>query len=265
MKLKFFKYHGNGNDFIIIDNRRNNFPLNDHKLIRALCDRNFGIGADGLMLLDEIAGFDFRMIYYNSDGVEGSMCGNGGRCIVRFAKKLGIIKKTASFSGIDGPHEAGIDEKGLVHLKMQDVKGFDKDGTAYILNTGSPHYILYCDNIDSIDVKRDGRKIRNNSKYAEKGINVNFVQLTGTGLRIRTYERGVENETFACGTGSVAAALSLVPESGFSGSSVLVETRGGNLEVSFRHSAGSSFSDIWLTGPASYVFKGSINTSRISG
>jgi diaminopimelate epimerase len=263
MKLEFCKYQGNGNDFIIIDNRIRTFPVNDQVLIKTLCDRNFGIGADGLMLLDEISGFDFRMIYYNSDGIEGSMCGNGGRCIVHYANKLGIIDKTASFSGIDGPHKAIIDAKGLVHLKMQDVEGFEKDGPAYVFNTGSPHYILYSDNIDTVDVVRTGREIRNSLKYAGQGINVNFVQLTAKGLRIRTYERGVENETLACGTGSVAAALSLVPESGFSGSSVQVDTRGGKLEVSFSHSAISSFTDIWLTGPAKYVFKGKVDTSRI--
>jgi diaminopimelate epimerase len=263
MKLKFYKYHGNGNDFILIDNRKNTFPVNDHILIKALCDRNFGIGADGLMLLADIPGFDFRMIYYNSDGIEGSMCGNGGRCIVNFARELGIIDRTASFSGIDGPHEAIIEKDGLVHLKMQDVNGFRKDGPAYILNTGSPHYILYCENIDAIDVVNAGREIRNRKNYAAHGINVNFVELTEKGLRIRTYERGVENETFACGTGSVAAALSMVPEKGYSGSSLRLETLGGPLEVSFKHSADSSFTDIWLTGPAKCVFKGSIDTANI--
>jgi diaminopimelate epimerase len=262
MKLEFYKYQGNGNDFILIDNRKKIFPVNDHILIKALCDRHFGIGADGLMLLEEIHGFEFRMVYYNSNGIEGSMCGNGGRCIVHFAKELGIIDNTASFSGIDGPHEGIIGTDGLVHLKMQDVDGFEKDGPAYVLNTGSPHYILYTDNIDNVNVVSAGKEIRNKTRYADHGINVNFVEITGKSIRIRTYERGVENETLACGTGSVAAALSLVPQTGFSGNSVRVETLGGNLEVSFKNPADSFFTDIWLTGPAKCVFKGWTDTTK---
>ncbi|MFO7924113.1 MAG: diaminopimelate epimerase [Bacteroidales bacterium] len=256
MQLKFYKYHGNGNDFIIIDNRQNTFPANNHALIKYLCNRNFGIGADGLMLMEETPGMDFHMHYYNSDGREGTMCGNGGRCMIHFAAKIGLIDKTAIFSGIDGHHQGRIDKNGLVHLKMQDVNKVKKDGNAYIINTGSPHYIIFTDNISGLDVINAGRKIRYDEKYGNEGINVNFVQTENERIRIRTYERGVENETLACGTGSVAAAIGTVLKENRNISRVIVETLGGILEVNFRRKNKEHFSDIWLSGPAKMVFEG---------
>jgi diaminopimelate epimerase len=262
MLLDFYKYHGNGNDFIIMDNRRNFFPVNDHALVKALCNRNFGIGADGLMLLNEKEGYDFHMIYFNSDGREGSLCGNGGRCMVHFARELGLIDRSAIFSGADGPHMAKIDGD-VVELKMQDVPKIERDGAAYIINTGSPHYIEFVDDVEDTDVLKKGREIRYSDKYMASGINVNFVQDGKERIRVRTYERGVENETLACGTGSVAAVLSAALEGKISGNSAQIETRGGLLDVSFRRDDNNSFTDIWLKGPAKLVFHGTTDTRNL--
>lgn len=264
MKIPFWKYHGNGNDFVITDNRSGFFPVKNAALVKAICNRNFGVGADGMMLLEDAQGFDFHMRYFNSDGLEGSMCGNGGRCMVHFAKEIGLLKKTAIFSGIDGPHEATIDHNDTVHLKMQDVTEITKNDQAYIINTGSPHYILFAGDISELDVVEEGRKIRYNREYSEKGINVNFVEPAGDDLLIRTYERGVENETLACGTGSVAAALCTVIKSGNGRNRITIHTKGGPLEVSFRQTGKSSFSDIWLTGPARKVFSGTLETGALT-
>lgn len=263
MLFYFYKYHGNGNDFIIADNRNHSFPKANQALIKKLCDRNFGIGADGLMLLEDEKGYDFHMRYFNSDGREGSMCGNGGRCIVHFARELGIIEITAKFSGVDGPHKAKIDDRGMVHLKMLDVEQIIKDREAYILNTGSPHYIVFIDNVSGVNVVEEGREIRNRRQFKQEGINVNFAEPAGDMIRIRTYERGVEDETMACGTGSVAVALCSVIESGLNRNTVMIETKGGLLEVRFRQTGRTTFRDIWLTGPAKLVFKGSINTDNL--
>jgi diaminopimelate epimerase len=265
MQLSFYKYHGNGNDFIIADNRTQAVPYSDQTLIRNLCNRNYGIGADGLMLLEDKPGYDFYMRYFNSDGREGSMCGNGGRCIVHFAKVLGIIDRKAIFSGIDGAHEAAIDPRGTVRLRLQDVNGIETDGHAYILNTGSPHYVIFTGNVDQLDVLKAGREVRYGEKYSENGINVNFVERLSDGIRIRTYERGVENETLACGTGSVAAALCMVAGNGSGRKNIRVETRGGILEVNFMKTGESSFSDIWLTGPVKKVFHGTLDTGDLTG
>jgi diaminopimelate epimerase len=262
MQLDFYKYHGNGNDFIIIDNRAGFFPVHAHHLVKVLCNRNFGIGADGLMLLNQREGYDFHMVYFNSDGREGSLCGNGGRCMVHFARDLGLIDHSAIFSGVDGSHAAKI-EGDFVQLKMQDVQNVEKEGPAYIIDTGSPHYIKFVDDIEVTDVVKIGREIRYSERYKASGINVNFVQAGKKGIRVRTYERGVENETLACGTGSVAAVLSAALEGKIDGTSARVETRGGLLEVSFRHDRQSSFTDIWLKGPAKKVFQGRIDTVNL--
>ncbi len=263
MQFYFYKYHGNGNDFVIIDNRDLSFPSNKQTLITKMCDRNFGIGADGMMLLENNPGYDFHMRYFNSDGREGSMCGNGGRCIVHFARELGIIDFNAIFSGIDGVHKAKIDDRGMVNLEMLDVEQITKDKEAYILNTGSPHYIVFTNNISAVNVVKKGREIRNSGQYKEEGVNVNFVEPVGDRVRIRTYERGVEDETMACGTGSVAAALCSVIESGLGRNTVKIETKGGLLEVRFRQTGRTTFRDIWLRGPAKLVFKGNINTDNL--
>lgn len=257
MRLHFNKYHGAGNDFIIIDNRMNLFDNKNHELIEKLCDRHFGIGADGLMLLQNHDQSDFRMIYFNSDGNEGSLCGNGGRCITAFANHLGIIGKHTRFMAADGIHEAEIDSPCLIRLKMADVEQIEEGENYYYLNTGSPHYVEFTDNLKDKDVIRDGRKIRNNERFSQEGTNVNFVELEKNGLFVRTYERGVENETYACGTGIVASAISAALKSKSDTNSYPVRALGGELLVSFEYN-NHKFENIWLEGPAAYVYSGDI-------
>lgn len=257
MKLHFYKYQGAGNDFIIADNRDKRISLNNRQ-VAFLCHRHFGIGADGLMLLEPAAGYDFRMVYYNSDGNESTMCGNGGRCITAFAKKLGIIQGEARFIAIDGPHHATIDNQGLVHLGMQDVHHIAFQDGFTVLNTGSPHYVLPVDDVDKTDVFNRGREIRNMDTYQPKGINVNFVQDTGEALKVRTYERGVENETMSCGTGVTACAIATVQQAtGNFDRPVL--TPGGRLRVTFKKTSPESATDVVLIGPAELVFEGHID------
>lgn len=263
MELKFSKYHGNGNDFIVIDNRSGRFPAENGGLIRSLCDRHFGIGGDGLILLEVREDYDFHMRYFNSDGREATMCGNGGRCLVHFANRLGLTGQDAYFSGIDGPHHARTGENDLVHLRMQDVSGIEKAGNAFVLNTGSPHYVVFVADPDKYDVVAEGRKIRYSGNFGERGINVNFVAHDDNAIRVRTYERGVENETLSCGTGSVAAAICSRLDSGISAHTVEVLTQGGPLEVSFRLKDRFHYTDIWLTGPAKHVFDGRTDTGNL--
>jgi len=256
MNISFSKYHGTGNDFILIDNRAGNISLTQQQ-VAFMCHRRFGIGADGLMLLEQAEGYDFRMVYYNADGSESTMCGNGGRCIVAFAKKLGIVNSTAKFIAIDGPHDATIHNDGTVSLHMQDVTGIDAQNTHSILNTGSPHYVLWTDDVQQADVFNTGRSIRNREEFQPKGINVNFVQKLEDGIWVRTYERGVEDETWSCGTGVTAAAIAN------SGSqtgqfTTAIKTPGGHLEVSFSKTDATSAKDVILKGPAVFVFDGEI-------
>ncbi|MGZ5253665.1 MAG: diaminopimelate epimerase [Flavitalea sp.] len=257
MKINFFKYQGTGNDFIIIDNRDDSISLQSKQII-SLCNRRFGIGADGLMLLNSKPGYDFEMKYYNSDGKEGSMCGNGGRCLVKFAYDVGIRKSEYLFSAIDGDHEAEIDTDGIVSLKMTDVNEVKMDKADFILNTGSPHYIKQVDNVETVDVYRKGRDIRYNDEFAEEGINVNFVELKDEDeLYVRTYERGVENETFSCGTGVTAAAIAFFHnEKGYN--NVVVKTKGGTLSVEYDRISDHEYRNIWLNGPAEMVYEGLI-------
>lgn len=256
MKFHFFKYQGTGNDFVIIDNRSGNYSSLTTKQINFICDRRYGVGADGLMLLNTKPGFDFEMKYYNSDGRESSMCGNGGRCLVKFAYHLGIHKSTYSFSAIDGTHEAEIDLDGTVSLKMRDVNKIKTVNGDYILDTGSPHYIKMVNQLDNIDVLKNGRSIRNSELFKKEGINVNFVeQLTDDEIAVRTYERGVEDETLSCGTGVTAAALACYHnETGFN--DVMVNTKGGKLNVEYDRVNDDSYRNIWLSGPAEKVFEG---------
>lgn len=259
MTLKFYKYQGTGNDFIIIDNRTEFFSKNNTKLVNFLCDRKFGIGADGLMLVEkpEVEDDDFKMVYYNADGNESSMCGNGGRCLVAFAKHLGIIKDKAKFTAIDGSHKAII-HNGLVSLQMQDVKSIRREGEDLFLDTGSPHHVVFTEEVDTIDVRKQGADIRYNQQYKEKGTNVNFVkQLSANEYKVRTYERGVEDETLSCGTGVTAVAIAASASNRADGELVKLQTPGGELSVSFRRN-GETFKEIWLTGPATQVFKGEI-------
>ncbi len=259
MKIEFYKYEGTGNDFIIIDNRDKMLKPNNPELWKRLCDRHFGIGADGLMLIQKKKGYDFEMVYFNADGNESSMCGNGGRCITHLAKKLGIVKgKSASFIAVDGKHEAIFTDKDTVKLKMNDVKNIKDNKSFYILNTGSPHYVTMVKNVKSLPVKIDGRTIRNREPFKKEGINVNFVEvLPGKTPMLRTYERGVEDETLSCGTGTVAAALVLATK-GLSTAKdhCDIQTMGGMLKVWFIQQK-ESFKNIWLEGPATFVFKGS--------
>lgn len=253
--MNFTKYQGTGNDFVIIDDRKEEFPAQNTVLIAHICNRKFGVGADGLILLRNHTDYDFQMIYFNADGRESSMCGNGGRCIVAFAKKLQVIENQATFLAIDGAHEARIVGK-IVELKMSDVQQTQSGEGFYTLNTGSPHYVKFVDSVAEVDVFAEGKTIRNSPTFKAEGINVNFVEAIGRGIRVATYERGVENETLSCGTGVTAAALAYYLENGYSvGHTIPVETKGGNLEVRFQPSE-EGFSDIWLCGAAELVFEG---------
>lgn len=255
MAISFYKYQGTGNDFVMIDNRKYTFPAENETLVKHLCDRRVGIGADGLILLQDHPDYDFEMVYYNADGRVGSMCGNGARCTVRFARQLGVIEDVACFLAADGEHQASV-ERDLIQLKMNDVHGVERIGDDYYLNTGSPHYIRFVDDVQSIDVFKEGRAIRYNDRFAAVGTNVNFVQKTGDNeIFVRTYERGVEDETLSCGTGVTAAAL----VAGMEGmqSPIKVKVLGGELEVAFQQSGEEGFKYIYLIGPAKQVFTGS--------
>lgn len=254
-KTKFYKYQGAGNDFILIDNRTGDFNGKNTDLIKQLCDRRFGIGADGLMLLQDTENFDFEMLYYNADGNEGSMCGNGGRCIVAFARDLGIIDHKADFLAVDGKHQATITEN-QVNLGMVDVSEINRDGDAYVLNTGSPHYVKIVKDLRHYPVHNEGYAIRNNETYQEKGINVNFVEKENDGYLVRTFERGVENETLACGTGATAAAIAMALHENKTGAiETPIRVLGGQLSISFIRE-GNNFRNVFLNGPADLVFEG---------
>jgi len=259
LQTPFHKYHGAGNDFVLLDNRAGD--LGDHfdqETIAQWCHRHFGVGADGLMLLNSHPEYDFEMIYYNSDGAPSSMCGNGGRCIVRFARDLGIFKEECRFLAVDGPHRAKLLDNGWVSLEMQDVTDVNSpEEDVFVLDTGSPHYVTFREDISNIDVFQEGRSLRNSSPYAEEGINVNFVSETEDGLRIATYERGVEDETLACGTGVTAAAIAAYKRAGAEDGDfhIPVEAKGGDLAVRGQLS-GKHFTEVWLEGPAVRVFSG---------
>ena len=262
MRFTFYKYQGTGNDFIILDNRSMTFERDNHELVRQFCDRRFGIGADGLMLLQSHNGFSFEMVYYNSDGNESSMCGNGGRCITAFAKSRGLFETNASFLAVDGPHEAIIGEtvggSVMVKLKMNDVSHVENNGDYIFLDTGSPHYVRFEKKAAEVDVYNEGRKIRYSDTFGEKGTNVNFVERTETGLFVRTYERGVEDETYSCGTGVTAAVLGAFATGKLKETSCRVSTLGGELTVYFTPDKGG-FTNIWLEGPVTCVYNGEIN------
>ena len=254
MKLHFYKYHGAGNDFIIINNHDRKINLSQ-KQINFLCDRHFGIGADGFMELLPSGKYDFAMKYYNSDGVEGTMCGNGGRCIVAFAKETGLIGTTTEFEAIDGIHKAILHGDDDIELKMNDITIYDVNEDKFIVDTGSPHIVIFTENLEDIDVVTEGRKIRYSDEFPE-GINVNFVEIRNGQIFMRTYERGVEDETLACGTGTVATALAANVLLGID-SPVNITARGGKLSVKF-NKIKNIFTDIWLRGPATFVFEGEI-------
>lgn len=256
MKVHFSKYEGAGNDFIMIDNRLQKSNLN-HNQIQFLCDRHFGIGADGVIILENEVHYDFRMKYYNSDGLEGTMCGNGGRCITYFAYNLKIIQSKACFSAIDGVHYSEIVKENTVRLKMQDVSAFEEFNNAYLINTGSPHYVQFVPNVDQMDVYKNGKEIRNLPAFGVKGVNVNFAEEFDQIIKVRTYERGVENETLSCGTGAVATALIGALKKGQFSGETTIKNKGGKLKVNFIR-LNNSFHSIWLEGPVRFVFMGNI-------
>jgi diaminopimelate epimerase len=260
MNQNFFKYQGAGNDFILIDNRDLSFNHEQPALIEKLCNRRFGIGADGLMCLELIDGFDFKMVYYNADGKPSSMCGNGGRCIVAFAKHLGVIKEETNFLAVDGPHYAKIAESGeWVSLQMIDVETVNRDADAYVINTGSPHYIKFDKSVADKNVFEEGRAIRYNDTYSKEGININFVEDKIDYLLVRTYERGVEDETYACGTGVTAVALAdAVAKNKLGEHETAVKVLGGDITIKFSYD-GKKFTNIFLEGPAVQVYEGIIS------
>jgi diaminopimelate epimerase len=261
MKIPFYKYQGTGNDFIIIDNRQLRLKLNEEQVL-IMCDRRFGIGADGLMLIEEQDGYDFKMVYFNSDGKPGSMCGNGGRCIVHLTHQLKISGQHGKFIASDGEHSFHIQNE-KIFLKMNEVNQIEKIGSDFFLNTGSPHYIVWVNDIDSVDVFNEGRKIRYSDRFKAEGTNVNFVMHTDDGIFVRTYERGVENETLSCGTGVTASAI-VAHYSGKIKNDSLCKVRviGGKLEVNYKKMDDEFYTDIYLIGPAENVFSGEIEIAE---
>lgn len=253
MDFTFYKFQGTGNDFIMIDDRSMTFPAHS-TVINTWCDRKFGIGADGLILLQEDKDYDFRMVYFNADGNESTMCGNGGRCIAAFAKFLQINLEKRQFIAIDGPHDFVIHDD-TVLLKMKDVLTIEHLDNAYVMDTGSPHYVVFGHHIAEMELVDSARKIRYNEMYKANGINVNFTEKIDQRYFIRTYERGVEDETLSCGTGTVATALSWAIKEDLSEGKIELITQGGKLNVHFKQN-NRQFSDIWLEGAAEYVFKG---------
>ncbi|MCW3807612.1 diaminopimelate epimerase [Plebeiibacterium marinum] len=261
MQINFYKYQGTGNDFVIIDNRNGNFDSKNVQLVSFLCDRRMGIGADGLMLLENNINpdVDFTMRYYNSDGREASMCGNGGRCIAAFAVHQNSVKTPDNFifEAVDGMHEASY-SNGIVSLKMINVDTIEKGSDYFFLNTGSPHYVTHQNQIDDMDIVTKGAAIRYSDAFKPGGTNVNFVEeLAHNHIKVRTYERGVEDETHSCGTGVVASAISTF-EKNAQTKEFDIDVKGGKLKVTFDGDSQTGFKNIWLTGPATYVFKGSI-------
>ncbi|MBP6385506.1 MAG: diaminopimelate epimerase [Pseudarcicella sp.] len=256
--IKFYKYQGAGNDFIIIDDRERTFNTNQD-FVKLLCDRRFGIGADGLMLLQNEIGYDFKMVYFNSDGSEGSMCGNGGRCLVRFAHDMGFINDETSFIATDGHHLATV-YKDNISLKMIDVSEITSTDDSFFLNTGSPHYVKFVSDLANLNIVEEGKKIRYGSPYVEKGgTNVNFVEvLHNNSLFVRTYERGVEDETLACGTGVTACAIASKIAFGFD-KKVTIKAMGGYMAIEFDEVSPKKFENIYLIGPAEKVFEGVYN------
>jgi len=258
MNIPFYKYHGAGNDFIMIDNRTHFFPENNTDGIQQLCARNFGVGADGLILLEDSLEADFKMRYFNANGSEGTLCGNGGRCTVAFAYFLGICSKDTRFEAVDGLHHAQIAENGLVSLHMLDVDTISLFENHAFLDTGSPHHVELVEDVANFPVVATGRSLRNNT-YGAAGSNINFVtQLNDHTFQIRTYERGVEDETLACGTGATAVAIAMHALKKTAKNTVELPVKGGHLSVSFTETNGT-YSNIYLTGPAAPVFKGTFN------
>ncbi len=256
MILNFYKYHGTGNDFIMIDGFKNKDLTLTEEKIKRLCDRRFGVGADGLIILKEHKDYDFEMVYYNADGRESSMCGNGGRCIVKFAHRLGYVKDECSFLAIDGLHEGKVvDDK--VSIKMSDVSEWECQDNVVVVNTGSPHFVRFVEDLDTYNILEEGRRIRYSETYKIEGINVNLAEIHSSNIAVMTYERGVEDETYSCGTGVVATVLAQHIMNPTGPTSQTVQTKGGELSVRFS-SPQNGYRDIWLTGPAIEVYTGKL-------
>ncbi len=261
MKLSFQKYQANGNDFVMLLDLKHQIELSKEQIAR-ICNRHFGIGADGLMLLLPSQQYDFEMVYYNSDGSPGSMCGNGGRSIASLAFERGLAGRNMQFLASDGLHQAIINKETMAHylfdvsLKMIDVGHVDEVFDGYFLNTGVPHFVQFVDSFEQIDIKAEGRKMRNHPSFSPEGTNVNFVVLDNHQMFVRTYERGVEDETLSCGTGVTASCIATYLKTGRK--NIPVRTLGGAFRVSFMETA-KHFEDIWLSGPAQKVFEGEIN------
>ena len=253
--LKFYKYQGTGNDFVMIDNREQVFDTENQALITRLCDRKFGIGADGLILLNLHPAYDFEMVYYNADA-SLSMCGNGSRCAVHLAHHLGMIQEQATFMAADGVHEAFI-EGGLIYVKMNEVTSIESVENGYFLNTGTRHYVREVENLSEFDVLNEGRKIRYDEAFQPEGTNANFIAFDGNEVSMRIYEKGVENETLSSGTGVTAVALVAASLKNLQ-SPVKVKTRGGELQISFEQMGKDKFSNIYMAGPAVMVFEGTV-------
>jgi diaminopimelate epimerase len=260
--LSFYKYHGAGNDFVILDGR--DFPsgkILDAKWVAWVCNRHFGVGADGLMVLHSSDKVDFVMDYYNADGKLGSMCGNGGRCIASFAQYLQIAQQEVVFEAADGLHKAIFQDHGEVALKMTDVIGIESILDGVFLNTGSPHFVIWVDDLLNFPVVEKGSAYRNHKAFLPAGTNVNFAEKTKEKVAVRTFERGVEQETLACRTGVTAVALAKAFEEKQLGiGQTIIQALGGGLRVAFRQSQLGVFEEIWLTGPAQFVFEGTIST-----
>ena len=261
MKIPFSKYHGAGNDFVLIDNREGLYHL-DTELIAEICNRRVGVGADGLMLLETSQDTDFQMVYYNSDGRTAEMCGNGARCIVAFAKRLGIIGSETTFQATDAKHTATIvewtDASAVVKLAMSVNETPKNCLNGFFINTGVPHYVDFVEDIKNYNVFENGRKLRNDSVFAPAGTNVNFVEQTADNqIFVRTYERGVEDETLSCGTGVTASALVWAEKEKLKSGKVSVKTLGGDFSVYFAKSSNSDvYDEVFLQGPAKLVFDG---------
>jgi diaminopimelate epimerase len=260
--VPFVKFHGAGNDFIMIDDRDGYWVRHINEAwIAKVCHRRFGVGADGMILLEKgYGGADFYMRYFNADGRISTFCGNGGRCVVAFAMGLQVHEGTCRFMGADGWHEGEVLKNGLVRISMTDVEEVKHlDGHTATLYTGSPHYVKVVDQLEALDVFKEGRAIRNSPSFEQEGINVNFVELIKDGeLSIRTYERGVEDETYACGTGVVAAAIAGAFLKNGDTNAWLVHAKGGDLTVDFQRIGPQEFRKVNLTGPAEAVFSGEL-------
>ena len=258
MQITFYKYQGTGNDFVMIDNRLGVFPKDNTKLIAHLCDRRFGIGGDGLILLENDPETDFKMVYFNSDGNQSTMCGNGGRCLVAFAKKLQVIQNETTFNAVDGLHHASVDQDEIVSLQMIDVNSINTTANYSFLNTGSPHHVQIVEDLENYNVKDNGAAIRYGDLYGKEGSNINFVKkINDTTFSLRTYERGVEDETLACGTGATAAAIAMNATGETDATSINLNVEGGKLIVSF-DKKDNTYTNVFLKGPAEFVFEGTI-------